>query len=63
LASRQAAAVHSSLIASCVRNDVEPLAYLRDLLTHLPALVSGASRQILRFLLPDQWSAAHRANK
>jgi len=53
----RAAIVHSSLIASCVRNNVEPLAYLRDLLTRLPALLPGASRQTLRSLLPDQSSA------
>jgi len=38
------------------------LAYLRDLLTRLLALLPGASRQTLRSLLPDQSSAAHRAN-
>ena len=38
----RAAAVHFSLIASCLRNNVEPFAYLRDLLTRLPTLLPGA---------------------
>jgi len=54
----RAAAVHFSLIASCRRNNVEPLAYLRDLLTRLPALGHGASRDALRDLLPDRWQPA-----
>lgn len=54
----RAAAVHFSLIASCVRNNVEPFAYLRDLLTRLPALSSNASRDDLRSLLPDHWRPA-----
>ncbi len=51
----RAAAVHFSLIASCLRNNVEPFAYLRDLLTRLPALGPNASRDALRALLPDRW--------
>lgn len=51
----RAAAVHFSLIASCRRNNVEPFAYLRDLLTRLPALGPNASRETLRSLLPDRW--------
>lgn len=54
----RAAAVHFSLIASCRRNNVEPFAYLRDLLTRLPALGRGASRDALRALLPDRWQPA-----
>jgi transposase len=54
----RAAAVHFSLIASCRRNNVEPLAYLRDLLTRLPVLGAGASRDALRDLLPDRWQPA-----
>ena len=54
----RAAAVHFSLIASCRRNHVEPLAYLRDLLTRLPALGPDASRDSLRDLLPDRWQPA-----
>ena len=51
----RAAAAHYSLIASCVRNNVEPFTYLRDLLTRLPALSPRASRDDLRSLLPDRW--------
>ena len=51
----RAAATHFSLIASCVRNNVEPFAYLRDLLTRLPVLLPSASRDDLRILLPDRW--------
>jgi len=54
----RAAAVHFSLIASCLRNNVEPFAYLRDLLTRLPALGPNASRDTLRALLPDRWHLA-----
>jgi transposase len=54
----RAAAVHFSLIASCLRNGVEPFAYLRDLLTRLPTLLPGASRDALRSLLPDCWKPA-----
>ena len=54
----RAAAVHFSLIASCLRNNVEPFAYLRDLLTRLPALGPDASRDALRALLPNRWQLA-----
>ena len=54
----RAAAVHFSLIATCLRNNVEPFAYLRDLLTRLPALGPGVSRDALRALLPDRWQPA-----
>jgi len=54
----RAAAIHFSLIASCLRNNAEPFAYLRDLLTRLPTLLPGASRDTLRSLLPDRWQPA-----
>ena len=54
----RAAAIHFSLIASCRRNHVEPLTYLRKLLTRLPALGPSASRDALRDLLPDRWQQA-----
>ena len=54
----RAAAIHFSLIASCLRNGVEPFAYLRDLLTRLPTLLVGATRDTLRSLLPDRWQPA-----
>lgn len=53
----QTAAVHFSLIASCRRHNVDPLAYLRDIFTRLPALqAESPSRDDLRRLLPDRWS-------
>ena len=52
----RAAAAHFSLIASCVRNNVEPFAYLRDLLSRLPALLPNTSRDELRCMLPNRWS-------
>jgi len=54
----RAAATHFSLIASCLRNGVEPFAYLRDLLTRLPTFLPGAARDTLRSLLPDRWQPA-----
>lgn len=54
----RAAAVHFSLIASCARHAIEPFAYLRDILTQLPALLPHATRDDLRALLPDRWRPA-----
>lgn len=55
----RAAAVHYSLIASCQRHDVDPWAYLRDLLTWLPVIQAAPSgtfpEDALRQLLPDRW--------
>lgn len=51
----RAAAVHFSLIASCHRHQVDPFAYLRELLTRLPALGPHPERDELRALLPDRW--------
>jgi transposase len=51
----RAAAVHFSLIASCARHEIEPFAYLRDILTRLPALLPQATPENLRALLPDRW--------
>jgi transposase len=51
----RAAAVHYSLIASCARHDIQPFAYLRDILTRLPALLPQVTRENLRALLPDRW--------
>ena len=55
----RAAAVHFSLVASCLRGKVEPFAYLRDLLTRLPALGPNVSRDALRDLLPNRWRLAN----
>jgi len=56
----RAAAMHFSLIGSCLRNNVEPFAYPRELLTRLPALLArlGAARDDPRSLLPDRWQDA-----
>lgn len=48
-----AAAVHFSLIASAQRHGLDPLAYLRDLLTYLPTWPNSRIHE----LLPDQWKA------
>jgi transposase len=47
------AAILMSLIASCKANHVEPWAWLRDVLTHIPR---GTS---LEQLLPDKWLQTH----
>ena len=48
----RAAAIHFSLIASCLRNGIEPYAYLRDLLINLPALGPAPTADQLRAFLP-----------
>jgi transposase len=53
------AAVLMSFTATCNRLDVEPWAYLQDVLTRLPSL---PARQ-LDELLPDRWQAAQRAKQ
>jgi transposase len=52
------AAVHFSLIVSSLRHGLDPFTYLRDIFTRLPRLLAaGASRDQLRTLLPDRWTA------
>jgi hypothetical protein len=52
------AAVHFSLIATCLRHRLDPFAYLRDVYTRLPILLAAPpSRDTLRALLPDRWLA------
>jgi transposase len=46
-----AAAIHFSLIASAQRHGLDPFAYLRDLLIHLPTWPQRA----IHDLLPDRW--------
>lgn len=53
----QTAAVLLSFTSSCVRLGIEPWAYLRDVLTRLPALAAAE----LDTLLPAQWQAARPA--
>ncbi len=47
----QAAAIHFSLIASARRHDLDPFAYLKDLLTRIP---THPNRKIHQ-LFPDHW--------
>src|SRR5207244_10486985 len=53
----QTAAVLASFTSTCQRLSVEPWAYLRDVLTRLPA----APASQLGDLLPDHWQAAREA--
>lgn len=55
------AAVMFTLIASAVRNGLDPWRYLRDVLTRLAALrdsAEGMTRENLLPLLPDRWQPA-----
>jgi hypothetical protein len=49
------AAIFSSFIASCRRQDIDPFAYLRDVLTRI---ASCPINEIHQFL-PDRWRVAH----
>jgi transposase len=49
------AATLLSLIATCQRHKVEPLAYLRDVLTRIPATPINDIDQFL----PDRWTPSH----
>lgn len=51
----EAAAVHYSLMASCKANEVEPFAYLRDVLSR----ITNHAADRLEELLPDQWLKQH----
>jgi len=51
------AAILFSFIASCQRHEIDPYAYLRDVLTRLPATPVNQLDQ----LLPDRWKAARAA--
>jgi transposase len=53
------AAVLYSIMASCKANQVEPFAYVRDLLSQL----SGHSPPAVATLLPDAWLAAHSESR
>jgi hypothetical protein len=54
-----AVAIVYSIMASAKANQVEPFAYLRDLLSQL----SGCSPTAVATLLPDAWLAAHPASR
>lgn len=49
------AATLFTMIASAVRNALDPWAYLRDVLTRLPVLGERPSREDLLPLLPNRW--------
>ncbi|HUF79845.1 MAG TPA: IS66 family transposase [Burkholderiales bacterium] len=55
----RAACVYFSLAASCLRHEIDPFAYLRDLFTRMPVLLADRdgrpSDEELRPLLPDRW--------
>jgi transposase len=51
------AAILFSFTSTCQRLNVEPWAYLEDVLSRLPGMPPGQ----LAELLPDRWQAAHRA--
>ena len=53
------AAVWFSLIGSARLHEVEPWAYLRDVLTRLPELGEEPGDDALRELLPDRWLTTH----
>jgi transposase len=55
------AAVLFTMIGSAVRNNLDPWAYLRDVLSRMAALrdsVTGGSRDELSLLLPNRWRPA-----
>jgi len=49
--------VLASLVASCKRHDVDPFAYLKDVLTRIAATPVSQLDQFL----PDRWKAARAA--
>jgi len=51
----QRSAILYSLIVSCERRGIDPLAYLRDVLTRLPAMTN---QDDLSVLLPKNWQPA-----
>lgn len=53
------AAIWFSLIGSARLHEVEPWAYLRDVLTRMPELGDEPGDDALRELLPDRWIATH----
>jgi transposase len=54
----RAAAVYFSLIASCKRHEIDPFAYLRDILRRLPTLTSSPDPAVIDSLLPHRWQPA-----
>lgn len=58
-AGARAAAIHLSLIVSCLRNNVNPLEYLTDVFTRINSMKTNE----LDELLPDRWFEARRNAK
>jgi hypothetical protein len=52
----KAAATHLSFIASCTRNEIDPVAYLTDVFTRINSIKSSELEQ----LLPDRWVPTKR---
>jgi transposase len=50
-----AAAIHFSLLASGKCHGLDPFAYLRDILIHLPKIMTVAGPDELCAMLPDRW--------
>lgn len=57
------AAVLMSFIATCKHNQVEPWAYLKDILTTLPQLGPAPTAEQLAPLLPDAWLITHSSHR
>ena len=55
------AATLFTIIASALRNKLDPWAYLRDVLTRLPALGEHPAHEALLALLPDRWQPPQAA--
>jgi transposase len=52
----QRAAVLYTIVESCRRRDIDPLAYLRDVLTRLPKMTTSQIPEVT----PEAWAKAHR---
>ena len=52
----EAAAVHYSIVTSCMLSGVDPRAYLQDVLPRLPAATPSA----LKMLTPKAWAERER---
>ncbi len=53
------AAILFSLMASAKRNELEPWAYLKDVINGLSAEAGSPSEAALAALLPDAWLSSH----
>ena len=55
-AAGQRGAVLYTLVESCRRRGLDPLAYLRDVLTRFPKMTTGQIPEVT----PEAWAKAHR---